>query len=30
MSLLGSVVLSWLLPYSLLTIRRGTWARGTE
>jgi cellulose synthase/poly-beta-1,6-N-acetylglucosamine synthase-like glycosyltransferase len=28
MSLLSSVVLSWLLPYSLLTIRKGTWARG--
>ena len=30
MSLFGSLVLSWLLPYSLLTIRRGTWSRGTE
>lgn len=30
MSLLSSVVLSWLLPYSLLTIRKGTWARGTQ
>ena len=27
MSLLGSLVLSWLLPYSLVTIRRGTWSR---
>ncbi|MGE0218584.1 glycosyltransferase family 2 protein [Mycolicibacterium sp.] len=30
MSLLSSVVLSWLLPYSLLTIRKGTWARGAQ
>lgn len=30
MSLLGSVLLSWLLPYSMITIRRGTWARGVE
>ncbi|MFC7673814.1 glycosyltransferase [Mycolicibacterium sp. GCM10028919] len=30
MSLLGSVLLSWLLPYSMATIRRGTWARGAE
>ena len=30
MSLFGSVVLSWLLPYALITIRRGTWARGAE
>lgn len=28
MSLVSSVVLSWLLPYSVLTIRRGVWARG--
>lgn len=28
MSLVSSVLLSWLLPYSLLTIRRGVWARG--
>ncbi len=28
MSLISSVVLSWLLPYSLLTIRRGVWSRG--
>ncbi|MGW1986416.1 glycosyltransferase family 2 protein [Streptomyces collinus] len=27
MSLLSSLVLSWLLPYSLLTIRRGVWSR---
>lgn len=27
MSLISSVCLSWLLPYSLLTIRRGTWSR---
>ena len=30
MSLLGSVLLAWLLPYSLFTIRRGTWSRGAE
>ncbi len=29
MSLLSSVVLSWLLVYSLATIRRGVWARQT-
>ena len=29
-SLLGSVLLAWLLPYSLFTIRRGTWSRGAE
>jgi cellulose synthase/poly-beta-1,6-N-acetylglucosamine synthase-like glycosyltransferase len=28
MSLVSSVLLSWLLPYSLLTIRRGVWSRG--
>ncbi len=28
MSLFGSLVLSWLLPYAFATIRRGTWARG--
>lgn len=27
MSIISSVCLSWLLPYSLLTIRRGTWSR---
>lgn len=27
MSLISSTVLSWLLPYALLTIRRGVWAR---
>lgn len=27
MSLISSVLLSWLLPYSLLTIRRGIWSR---
>ncbi|MFJ1705029.1 glycosyltransferase [Kitasatospora sp. NPDC088346] len=27
MSLLSSVVLAWLLPYSLFTIRRGVWSR---
>lgn len=27
MSLLSSTVLSWLLPYALLTIRRGVWSR---
>jgi cellulose synthase/poly-beta-1,6-N-acetylglucosamine synthase-like glycosyltransferase len=30
MSLMGSLYLSWLLPYSLITIRRGTWARGAQ
>ena len=30
MSLVSSVVLSWLLPYSLLTIRKNTWARGAR
>lgn len=29
MSLISSVALSWLLIYSLATIRRGIWARGT-
>jgi cellulose synthase/poly-beta-1,6-N-acetylglucosamine synthase-like glycosyltransferase len=29
MSLISSVLLSWLLLYSLVTIRRGIWARGT-
>jgi hypothetical protein len=28
MALLGSLLLSWLLPYALVTIRKGTWARG--
>jgi cellulose synthase/poly-beta-1,6-N-acetylglucosamine synthase-like glycosyltransferase len=27
MSVISSVVLSWLLPYALLTIRRGVWSR---
>lgn len=27
MSLISSVCLSWLLPYSLLTVRRGVWSR---
>ena len=30
MSLLASVVLAWLLPYSLLTIRRGVWSRSAS
>ncbi|WP_307787111.1 glycosyltransferase family 2 protein [Mycolicibacterium mengxianglii] len=30
MSLMGSLLLSWLLPYSMLTIRRGTWSRGAQ
>ncbi|MFF7335315.1 glycosyltransferase [Streptomyces sp. NPDC008150] len=30
MSLLSSTVLAWLLPYSLLTVRRGVWSRGTR
>lgn len=30
MSLISSVILSWLLPYSVLTIRKGTWARGQK
>ena len=29
MSIISSVVLSWLLPYALLTIRRGVWSRST-
>jgi cellulose synthase/poly-beta-1,6-N-acetylglucosamine synthase-like glycosyltransferase len=29
MSLISSVLLSWLLPYSVLTIRRGIWSRST-
>ncbi|MGI5471543.1 glycosyltransferase family 2 protein [Streptomyces sp. CA-132043] len=29
MSLVSSVLLAWLLPYSLLTVRRGIWSRGT-
>ncbi|MBP0458804.1 glycosyltransferase family 2 protein [Streptomyces bomunensis] len=29
MSVLSSVLLAWLLPYSLLTLRRGVWTRGT-
>jgi cellulose synthase/poly-beta-1,6-N-acetylglucosamine synthase-like glycosyltransferase len=28
MSLLSSTVLAWLLPWSLLTVRRGVWSRG--
>jgi hypothetical protein len=27
MSLLSSVLLAWLLPYSMATIRRGVWSR---
>ncbi|MEK8172150.1 hypothetical protein NKH77_31460 [Streptomyces sp. M19] len=27
MSLMSSLVLAWLLPYSLLTVRRGVWSR---
>ncbi len=30
MALLGSLMLSWLLPYSLLTIRKCAWARGAS
>jgi cellulose synthase/poly-beta-1,6-N-acetylglucosamine synthase-like glycosyltransferase len=30
MSLISSVLLSWLLVYSVVTIRRGIWARGTS
>ncbi|WP_410088165.1 glycosyltransferase family 2 protein [Streptomyces sp. t39] len=30
MSLLSSTVLAWLLPYSLATVRRGVWSRGTS
>ncbi|WP_198028936.1 glycosyltransferase [Actinoplanes sp. N902-109] len=30
MSLISSLFLAWLLPYSLLTIRRGVWARGAR
>lgn len=30
MAVLGSMLLSWLLPYSLATIRKGTWARGAQ
>jgi cellulose synthase/poly-beta-1,6-N-acetylglucosamine synthase-like glycosyltransferase len=30
MSLISSLVLAWLLPYALLTIRRGVWARGAR
>ena len=30
MSLVSSLFLAWLLPYSLLTIRRGVWARGAR
>jgi cellulose synthase/poly-beta-1,6-N-acetylglucosamine synthase-like glycosyltransferase len=30
MSLVSSLMLSWLLPYSLLTIRRGVWSRGAR
>lgn len=30
MSLVSSLVLAWLLPYSLLTIRRGVWSRGAR
>ncbi|MGJ7876119.1 glycosyltransferase family 2 protein [Streptomyces rochei] len=28
MSLFSAVVLAWLLPYALLTVRRGVWSRG--
>lgn len=28
MSLFSGVVLAWLLPYSLLTVRKGVWSRG--
>ncbi len=28
MSLISATVLSWLLPYAIVTIRRGTWSRG--
>ncbi|MGW0931447.1 glycosyltransferase family 2 protein [Streptomyces sp. NPDC002644] len=28
MSLFSAVVLAWLLPYALLTVRRGIWSRG--
>lgn len=28
MSLMSAVVLAWLLPYAILTLRRATWARG--
>lgn len=27
MSLLSCCVLAWLLPYALLTLRRGVWSR---
>ncbi|RKN38010.1 glycosyltransferase family 2 protein [Streptomyces hoynatensis] len=30
MSLLSVTVLSWLLPYALLTLRRGVWSRGAS
>jgi cellulose synthase/poly-beta-1,6-N-acetylglucosamine synthase-like glycosyltransferase len=30
MSLVSALVLSWLLPYAILTIRRGVWARGSR
>lgn len=30
MSLISSVLLSWLLPYSVATIRKGTWSRGQK
>ncbi|WP_189082674.1 glycosyltransferase family 2 protein [Mangrovihabitans endophyticus] len=30
MSLISSLLLAWLLPYSLLTIRRGVWSRGAR
>ena len=30
MSLFASVVLAWLLPYALATIRRGIWSRGNS
>lgn len=30
MSLISSLVLAWLLPYSFLTIRRGVWSRGAR
>ncbi|WP_299541412.1 glycosyltransferase [uncultured Streptomyces sp.] len=30
MSVFSAVVLAWLLPYSLLTVRKGVWSRGTS
>jgi hypothetical protein len=28
MSLLSALVLSWLLPYSILSLRKSVWSRG--